>query len=685
MQKTNRLIHEKSPYLLQHAHNPVDWYAWGEEAFAKARNEDKLILISIGYATCHWCHVMERESFEDQSTADLLNEHYVAIKVDREELPDVDSIYMKALHAMGQPGGWPLNLFLTPDRRPITGGTYFPPQPAHGRPSFKQMLGTLAQMWKNDRPRLLEAASSITEFLNEQNALASELPDASVFARFIGEMEQAFDVQRGGFYGNGPNKFPPSMALMLLLRLHERDRQGSSSVLVMVEKTLEAMSRGGIYDQLGGGLCRYSTDPAWLVPHFEKMLYDNALFLQALTEAYRITGNDFYRRMAYDVIAYLRRDLMSPEGAFYCAEDADSEGVEGKFYVWSAAEFRETLRSSGLSDDEIRLLSIYWNVTEAGNFEGKNILHLTGSDEDFASQHSLTLTSLNEMTQKARQALFAVRERRIRPLRDDKILTSWNALMISALSRASIVFGDASLADMAVACADFVESRLMQDGQLMRRYRDGEARFKATLTDHALLGCALIDLFRVTGRSVYMRRALERAEAIMASFFADGRLYETAEDDSDDLFLRPIDSYDGVMPSGPSAALRLFVTLSRYGESARIYEETAKVILRQFSPEWAQTARAYPAMVSAFLTFSDEAREIAITGEADFIGQALKLIGSRLDGDAIYAFSVDSDSPVSLIAGKDRSRSAIYLCQDFACQTPFSSVQQLDQALQSGL
>lgn len=683
MQKTNRLIHEKSPYLLQHAHNPVDWYPWGKEAFAKARNEDKLILISIGYATCHWCHVMERESFEDQSTADLLNEHYVAIKVDREELPDVDSIYMKALHAMGQQGGWPLNLFLTPDRRPITGGTYFPPQPAYGRPSFKQALGTLARMWKSDRARLLEAASSITEFLNEQNALASELPDTSVFARFIGEMEQAFDAQRGGFYGNGPNKFPPSMALMLLLRLYERNRQ--DPVLTMVKKTLEAMSRGGIYDQIGGGLCRYSTDPAWLVPHFEKMLYDNALFLQALTETYRITANDFYRRMACDVITYLRRDLMSPEGAFYCAEDADSEGVEGKFYLWSAAEFRKTLRSAGLSDDEIRLLSIYWNVTEAGNFEGKNILHLTCSDEDFAAQHSLALTSLNGMTKKARQALFAARERRIRPLRDDKILTSWNALMISALSRAAIVFGDASLTDMAVACADFVNSHLMQDGQLMRRYRDGEAKFKATLTDHALLGCALIDLFRVTGRSVYMRTARERAEAIMTSFFADGRLYETAEDDSDNLFIRPIDAYDGVMPSGPSAALRLFVTLSRYGESARIYEEAAKVILRQFSPEWERGARAYPAMISAFLTFSDEARQIAITGEADFIGQALKLIGSRLDNDAVYAFSADSDAPVSLIAGKYSNRSAIYFCQGFTCQAPFTSVQQLDEALQSGL
>lgn len=688
MKKTNRLIHEKSPYLLQHARNPVDWYPWGDEAFAKARNEDRPILLSIGYATCHWCHVMERESFEDQSTADLLNEHFVAIKVDREELPDVDSVYMRALHAMGQPGGWPLNLILTPELQPITGGTYFPPQPAYGRPSFKQFLTMVAQLWKKDRRRLLDVASSITEFLSEENAPASELPDISIFDRFIVEMQRAFDEERGGFNGNGQNKFPPSMALLLLLRLYERHREKLSSALVMVEKTLQAMSYGGIYDQIGGGLCRYATDLAWKVPHFEKMLYDNALFLQALTETYRITGNDFYRWMACDVIAYLHRDLRSPEGAFYCAEDADSEGEEGKFYVWSAEEFRRVLRSSGLSDEEIRLLSLYWNVTESGNFEGRNILHRRLSDEEFASRHSLSLKSLKELIQRGRTALFQNREKRIRPLRDDKILTSWNALIISALCRASAVFKDSSLAAMAEDCAQFLCRHLMQDGRLLRRYRDGEARFPATLTDHALFGCSLIDLFRVTGKSRYMQEAVHRAEAIRSSFFTDGRLYETAEEDAKDLFIRPVDSYDGVMPSGPSAALRLFVTLSRYGENPHIYDETANAILRQFSPDWTQSARAYPAMLSAFLTFSERPLEIAVTGNSDFVQKSLHLIGSRMDADAIYAFHIDEESDaedsassVPLLAGKDLRKSAIYLCENFACREPFTSPSQLEQAL----
>lgn len=675
MQHTNRLIHEKSPYLLQHAHNPVDWYPWGEEAFARAREEDKPVLLSIGYATCHWCHVMERESFEDQETADLLNKHYIAIKVDREELPDVDAIYMKALLAMGQPGGWPLNLFLTPERRPITGGTYFPPRPAHGRPSFKQMLSTLAQLWKNDRQRLLEAADSITEFLKEENAISSNLPDASVFARFIGEMEQAFDASYGGFSGNGPNKFPPSMALLLLLRLYQRDPQGAGSVLHMVEKTLQAMCQGGIYDQIGGGLCRYSTDPLWLVPHFEKMLYDNALLIQALTETYRLTGNDYYRRMAYDIIQYLKRDLMSAEGAFYCAEDADSEGEEGKFYVWSAEEFRETL-AAAVPEEWIRLLALFWNVTDKGNFEGKNILH---QKPDFAETNNLSRETLEEMVSTAREALFREREKRTRPLRDDKILTSWNSLMITALSRAALVFGDNSLATMAENCAQFLLTRLVKDNQLLRRYRDGEARFPATLTDEALFGCSLIDLFRVTGRSHYMQKAIERAEAILASFFTEGRLYETAEQHSVDLFLRPVDAYDGVMPSGPSAALRLFVTLSRYGEFPLIYQETAKVILRQFAPEWMQAARAYPAMLSAFLTFIEEPQEIAITG--NIRQEALQVIGEMLDSEAIFAFHEGTDAPVSLLAGKDLQRSAIYLCKNFACQSPFESVEELRQAL----
>ena len=437
--RPNRLAQEKSPYLLQHAYNPVDWFPWGTEAFEKAKSEDKMIFLSIGYATCHWCHVMERESFENPDLAQKLNQKFVPIKVDREELPDVDQIYMKSLQAMGQQGGWPLNVFLTPDLRPVTGGTYFPPQPAFGRPSFGQVLDTISDVWQNNREKILESATALTDFLQSTNRATTEgdvenvaPPGMMVSIKAVDLFFQSFDAYRGGFLTNGNNKFPPSMAILLLIRQYDRNQD--KRCIQMVETTLSAMKRGGIYDQIGGGLCRYATDHDWLVPHFEKMLYDNALFISALVETYRVTGKQEYADWAEDCIEYIRRDMTDPSGAFYSAEDADSEGEEGKFYVWSEQEFLEVLEEAGIELEDRKKILRFWGLSARGNFEGKNILHVPVPPEEFGVDDRF-----REKLAKARKALLSRRSRRERPLRDDKVLTSWNGLMISALSLAGRV------------------------------------------------------------------------------------------------------------------------------------------------------------------------------------------------------------------------------------------------------
>jgi len=503
---TNKLVNEKSPYLLQHAHNPVDWHPWGTAAFEKAKVEDKMLLVSIGYATCHWCHVMERESFEDPDLAAYLNAHFVPVKVDREERPDVDKIYMDALHALGQQGGWPLNMFVTPEGKPVTGGTYFPPQPMYGRKSFRELLETLASIWKNERDKIFTTADQLTAHLQQKAVPASsEHPELSWEAeeQTVTQFRESYDSLHGGFNQQAQNKFPPSMGLMLLLRYYKRT--GDAHSLEMVEKTLQKMFAGGIYDQLGGGLSRYSTDYEWLVPHFEKMLYDNSLFVWALIETFQITKNPLYEIAVRDVLTYVERDMTSPEGAFFSAEDADSEGVEGKFYVWSKAEVLEIL---GTESGE--LACVYWDITEHGNFEESSIPNRPRSDEDVAEQFRITPEKMHIKLRTVREKLMVIRSKRIRPLLDDKVLTSWNALMISAFARASRVFNDYDFEKMATRAADFIFNNLFDDsGRLLRRWRDGEARFPAYLCDHAQLAVACLDLYETTYDPQWFRKAAE--------------------------------------------------------------------------------------------------------------------------------------------------------------------------------
>ena len=472
---TNRLADETSPYLLQHKDNPVDWYPWGEEALARAREEDKPILLSVGYSACHWCHVMERESFEDEETARMMNEHFVNIKVDREERPDIDSIYMSAVQALTRHGGWPMTVFLTPDGAPFYGGTYFPPVPSRGMPSFRQLLQGLADAYENRRDEVARSAESVRDYLRASTGAAmpqAEAAGTELLDRAASSLLSQVDRRFGGF--GGAPKFPQAMNLEVLLRHHHRT--GDRSALDAVELTLRGMAGGGIYDQLGGGFARYSVDEYWLVPHFEKMLYDNALLSRLYLEAYQATGDPFYRRIAEETLDYVLRDMTSEEGGFFSAEDADSEGEEGKFYVWAPSEIE-----AALDPEDAQLATRYWDVTERGNFEGKNILYVPRPPEAIAAEFGLAPEKLWERIVEIREKLFAIRQRRVRPRRDEKVLAAWNGLMLRSFALAARITGRQDYREAAVKNATFLLEKLKEDGRLHRSYKDGRARFNGYL------------------------------------------------------------------------------------------------------------------------------------------------------------------------------------------------------------
>ncbi|MCE9599513.1 MAG: thioredoxin domain-containing protein [Spirochaetia bacterium] len=670
----NRLAKEKSPYLLQHAHNPVNWFAWGEEAFSAAQSGDKPILLSIGYATCHWCHVMERESFEDEATAKFLNENFVSIKVDREERPDVDQIYMKALHATGQHGGWPLNMFLTTDLKPITGGTYFPPQPAHGRPSFVQVLETISNLWKTDRKKLTESAESLASVLGPSQANPGNIPSPAVFETVIKHAKQSFDEIRGGFVTNGPNKFPPSMSMLFLLKQFEHS--GDTSLLEMVETTCDAMKRGGIYDQIGGGLSRYSTDHDWLVPHFEKMLYDNALFARTLVELFRITGKERYKLWAHDIFNYVKRDMTSPEGAFYSAEDADSEGEEGKFYVWKAQEIDDELKLHGIDLEDRKRIARFWGISARGNFENHSILHEPVLREEFLRGAGIGADAWDTTLARVRELLLAKRSIRVRPLRDDKVLTSWNALMISALARAGFVFNDPDLTNRAKQAATFILKTLRTDSGLLRRYRDGEARFDATLHDYASLGLALVDLYQATFESSWLLEAQKFGTQIQEKFAAEqGGFYDTIAT-SKDLIVRTSDVYDGVEPSGNSSTILLFLTLSGYGFTE--FQILAEKALGRFAETMETNGPAHSFMLLGLDQFHRPPAEIAILQGNDGEGERLlaKLRNTGMMFGIIAGTAPEKAIPLltdrTAIAGK----TTFYICKNMACATPVHTAEE---------
>src|ERR671917_60124 len=559
----NRLAGETSPYLLQHKDNPVDWYPWGEEALRKAREEDRPILLSVGYSACHWCHVMERESFEDEATARLMNEHFVNIKVDREERPDVDSIYMSAVQAMTRHGGWPMTVFMTPDGAPFYGGTYFPPVPSRGMPSFQQVLLSLADAYTNRREEVLKSAENARESLRESTT--ASIPKSEVSEGLLTHAANALvgqvDNRFGGF--NGAPKFPQAMNLEVLLRHHKRT--GDRAALSGVELTCRQMANGGIYDQLGGGFARYSVDEYWLVPHFEKMLYDNALLAYLYLETYQATGDAFYRRIAEETLDYVARDMTDPEGGFYSAEDADSEGVEGKFYVWTLAEIQATL------EPEVAKLAMrFWDVTERGNFEGKNIINVSRPPEAVAAEFDISAGELGHRMVRIREKLLAEREKRVRPGRDEKVLAAWNGLMLRAFAFASSVLDREDYREIAEKNASFLMEKLVVDGRLRRSYKDERARFNAYLEDYACVADGLVELYEATFETRWLREAGSLADAILELFWdaEEGAFYDTAAD-HEELVTRPRDVYDNASPSGNSAVgdvlLKLSVLLDREG------------------------------------------------------------------------------------------------------------------------
>lgn len=669
----NRLIREKSPYLLQHAYNPVDWYSWGDEAFARARAEDKPVFVSIGYSTCHWCHVMERESFEDEEVAAVLNRYFVAVKVDREERPDVDNVYMSVCQALTGQGGWPLTVIMTPDKKPFFAGTYFPKRDQGGRPGLLTVLTALQREWRRDRAGVAAYGEKIAR------TLAAAVPptggpwDAAVLTAGYQYLQASFDHEHGGF--GGAPKFPTPQHIMFLLRYWRRS--GAPDARRMAEQTLAAMRRGGIYDHLGGGFARYATDAAWQVPHFEKMLYDNALLAYAYTEAFQCTGEEDFARVAQEIAHYVLRDMTAPEGGFYAAEDADSEGEEGKFYVWRYEDIM-----TALGPEQGQLFAAYYGVTAVGNFTGgTNILHIATPDAAaLAAAQGRTPGELREILAACRQELYRRREARVHPFKDDKILTAWNGLMIAALAKAARVFGRPDYADAAARAVRFIDGHLRrQDGRLLARYRDGAAAHLAYLDDYACLLWALVEMYETTFDVAYLVKARALSGDMRRLFWdeADGGFFFTGAD-GEELLTRPKEWYDGAVPSGNSVAALALVRLSRLLDAPDL------AALAEAAVQWqAPLAAAQPAACTFFLAALDlyltAPRQVVIAGRR---GEAqteamLAAAGRAFRPDAVVLFNdPDQAAPTAavvprLAAYQPRDhRATAYICQDYACQAP---------------
>ncbi len=682
--RENRLAREKSPYLLQHARNPVDWFPWGDEAFALARESGRPVFLSIGYSTCHWCHVMERESFENAEIARFLNANFVAVKVDREERPDVDAVYMAALQAMGQGGGWPLSAFLAPDGRPFFLGTYFPPEDRHGRPGFLTVLRKIDEAWRTRREDVLAAGADFTRAVAEGAHLpAPGEPGAATLPLGVAQMARRFDPLRGGFAPEP--KFPRAHALSFLLR--EAARTGDGKAREMAIATLDAMAAGGIHDHVGGGFHRYSTDGEWLVPHFEKMLYDEALLLAAYAEAAALTGEARFARVARDIVAYAVRDLRHPDGGFYAAEDADSEGVEGKFYLWTTAELREVL---GPADAPLALTA--WAAREQGNFRGEaeeappgaNILHHARTRAEIAAAAGITEAALDARLEGMRARLLARRAARVRPHLDGKVLAGWNGLMISALARAGRLLDDRGMLDAASAAADFCLARLRSpEGRLLRRWCDGEAAGPAMLEDHALLALGLLDLYEAGFDPRRLEAAVSLAGA-MRERFADGKsgAFWTTAHDAEPLIARTREAEDWAVPSGNSAAALLLLRLGRLlGDPGM--EGAGRGVLRAWSGGLESTPAAFPAMLAALEFDLGPTREIVVAGDpADPRFAALRReIDRRFLPRVVVAARVPGPAGEALVRlapwlrdyGPVEGAPAAYVCSGGTCRAPVTT------------
>ncbi|MEZ5991689.1 MAG: thioredoxin domain-containing protein [Planctomycetota bacterium] len=688
--KANALANESSPYLLQHAHNPVDWMPWGDAAFDKAKAENKMVFLSIGYATCHWCHVMERESFENEAIADYLNENFVSIKVDREERPDIDAVYMAVTQALNDGrGGWPMSLWLTPDRKPVTAGTYFPPQDQMGRTGFMSVLKRMVELWGGEREKLVQQAAEITDWLQKQGAPEGdgELSIDALETNFK-TLSNSFDERYGGF--DRAPKFPTPHRIQSVLRWYKHT--GDKEALRMAEHTLQQMSYGGIHDHIGGGFHRYSTDREWLTPHFEKMLYDQALLLEAYLDAFLITGNKLYSETAHNICAYVLRDLRDDGGAFHSAEDADSEGEEGKFYVWTLGELRNAL---GKDAD---LAAFTWGCVEAGNYfdessrerTGANILHLPRTIAESAKQRDLEEDTLRRMVFEWRAKLFDLRCERERPLLDDKVLADWNGLMIGALARAGSILNEPTYLTAAQEAAEFVLTKMSDDGRLLHRYRAGKVGIKGFAEDYAFVLNGLFELYEADFNPRWLTEA-ERLAGDMIELFqkSNGMLYTQGGDDDDVLIASNTNRFDGAIPSANSAGAYALVRLGRLLQKSE-FTQAAEKILRCEAERLLQmpVAHAYGLLALEWLLLP--VREVVIAASKVDSPPLLNELRKRFlprtvvvlhePGDAGAGVRkvipmVEAQTPVD-------GKPAAYVCENYTCQAPVTEVSKLAEALE---
>ena len=666
---TNRLAQEKSPYLRQHMHNPVDWYPWGEAAFKKARDEGKPILLSIGYSTCHWCHVMERESFEDEKVGEFLKKHFVAIKLDREERPDVDKIYMTAVQAMGQGGGWPLNVFLTPDLKPFYGGTYFPPEPKFGRPSFTQLLSRISELWVEKRKDLEESAGQIAvqlKSLGEHEASKDAVLAPTIITNALKQLVAGYDPRNGGF-GRAP-KFPRPSQPAFILRAAVR--VGDEAAVKAVLHTCERMAAGGMYDQLGGGFARYSVDEKWLVPHFEKMLYDNAQLLHLYLDAHLVSGEARYADVARDIVRYVLRDMTHRDGGFYSAEDADSEGHEGKFYCWTKAELTTLLTA-----DEFKVAERYFGITEEGNFEDhshptplkkQNVLSIV--DPKLSPAEAKLLAS-------TKQKLFAIQAKRIRPHLDDKILASWNGLMLGAIARAGIVLGEPSYLAAAEKNLAFVQAKLWdaKTKTLYHRWREGERDSVQLLDSHAYLLEGVLHLYEATLEPKHLDFALALESAMTAKFYdpAQGGFYQSPAGSADLLF-RAKEDYDGAEPSGNNVATLALLKLAAITDNKEMRARAEKT-LRLFAERLQRIPQAVPNLLLALDFFLHEPFRVVIASPAKADVAATTALLRAAHGvyqpNKVVLGNTGAVEPFAkTLSVKDGTR--VFLCTGTACQAP---------------
>lgn len=690
----NRLIHEQSPYLLQHANNPVDWYPWAEEAFEKAKTENKPVFLSIGYAACHWCHVMEKESFEDEETARILNETFVCIKVDREERPDIDSLYMTVCQMLTGSGGWPLTIFMTPEKLPFFAATYIPKESGRGMAGLKELCMQIDRVWNNEHEKITQSIHTIehhlkTHFSGKKGAtLQMETIDSAVSA-----IRSGFDPKYGGF-GNAP-KFPTPHRLMLLLSVFRRTKE--ESLLEMVKQTLKKMAWGGIWDHVGFGFHRYSTDTKWLLPHFEKMLYDQALLAMVYLEIFEITKEDFFAKVAKKIFTYVLRDMQDPSGGFYSAEDADSEGEEGKFYVWTKQEFEQALKNP--DPEEAQFWEKTFHVEESGNFldeatktpAGKNILHLDAGFSDISQNQGLDPDHLETEWEEIRERLFKYREKRVRPLLDDKILTDWNGLMITALACGARVLKEEIYKNAAVSACKFILGKMTdEEGRLYHRYRNGETGIHAHADDYAFIIQALLELYHLTFDPEYLKHGATLQKQMIDAFWdEEGGGFFLSAKTTKELPVRPKEIYDGAIPSANSVSLMNLVTLSRLTGDL-LFEEKAEELIQAFSAPVSEHSPGYTFFLTALHAHLAKDAEIVIAGERDdprvkemlcicrqglFTGRTV-MVKSRDNADAIAEIA-----PFTKEMHPAEENPAAYVCQNRTCKKPVTDAKALADLL----